>query len=118
VYNWRLCSSVSEIRRFFFVVELDLTCDHLTAGSQAKSTSPRESGHFFTFVFAPRHQARRYVTPFLGKTVLFNFVFPRRYVAKMIEKSVFLDKITGKKGGLFSPMIFFGKTVFPKKSHT
>jgi hypothetical protein len=49
----------------------------------------------------PHQAGRYYVTLFLGKTVLFNFVFSRRYVAKMTGKSVFSDKITGKKGGLF-----------------
>jgi len=58
------------------------------------------------------------VTLFLGKTVLFNFVFSRRYVAKMTGKSVFSDKITGKKGGLFCRRLFFRKTVFPKKNHS
>jgi hypothetical protein len=59
------------------------------------------------------------VTLFLGKTVLFNnnfnFVFSRRCVAKMSGKSVFSDKITGKKGAFFAED-FFRQTVFPKKN--
>jgi hypothetical protein len=51
----------------------------------------------------------------LGKTVLFNFVFPRRYVAKMTGKSVFSDKITGKKG-LFCRRLFFEKPFFSNKT--
>ena len=56
------------------------------------------------------------MTLFLGKTVLFNFVFSRRYVAKMTGKSVFSDKITGKKGGLFCRRLFFEKPFFPKNT--
>ena len=53
------------------------------------------------------------------RTVLLNFVFSRRYVAKMTGKSVFSDKITGKKGGLLCRRLFFEKPFFSiKKNNT
>jgi hypothetical protein len=42
--------------------------------------------------------------------------FAGRYVAKMTGKSVFSDKITGKKGGLFCRRLFFEKPFFPKNT--
>jgi len=54
-------------------------------------------------------EAGRYVWFLLGKTVLFNFVFPRRSVAKMTGKSVFSDIKSLKKRGPFLPKLGVGE---------